>query len=297
MFKKLLFLIALLVQNAFAAQVYVEEVGGKEIGASEREAINEFIKSSVQNHSSYDLVDSKEGAQIILRPKLLKLSETYFLKISKIENGKVTKSSRMKSKKLSDIDRVTERLVESVLEGKSLEKTARVDNITDAEVKRNINRFEVTRQWFIGFGPGWLNSSNISKSGFFWKLGHEWGLDPNFSINLTLDGTSLSDSSADFTMFQMGLDYYFTLTKTSPYLGVGVGYGSSDAHGCTEDIFSFSCSDEHEAKGWAATINGGLKFFRTSAVNVGIEAEYAYIFDETVYGNPSRMTVSLAVYY
>ena len=83
MFKKLLFLIALLVQNAFAAQVYVEEVGGKEIGASEREAINEFIKSSVQNHSSYDLVDSKEGAQSILRPKLLKLSETYFLKISK----------------------------------------------------------------------------------------------------------------------------------------------------------------------------------------------------------------------
>ncbi len=297
MLGKILIGLILTIQSSFAVDVYVESVSGKGMGASEREAIDEFVQSSVQNHSQFDLVMDKGNADVILMPKLLKVSDTYFLKISKIVNGKVVKSSRMKSKQLSDIDRVTERLVTAVLEGKDVKQTAQVNNITDAEVNRNTNRFEVTRQWFIGFGPGWLNNANIGKSGFFWKIGHEWGLDPNFSINLSLDGTSLSDSSADFSMFQMGLDYYLNLSKTSPYVGVGIGYGSADVHGCDDSFLSYTCANDQEASGWAASVNSGVKFFRTSAVNLGLEAEYAYIFDETTVGNPSRITVSLSVYY
>ncbi len=298
MLKKVFLILLVSITSTLATTVYVESVTGQGIGASEKEAINEFVKSSVHNQSGFDLVQSSGSAEIVLQPKLLKVSNTYFLKVTKLENGKVVKSARMKSKELSDIDRVTERLVSAMLTGASVEETAKVNNITNDEVNRNTNRFEVTRQWIIGFGPTWLNNANISKSGFFWKLGYEWGLDPNFSINLALDGTSFSESSADFSVFQMGLDYYFNLSKTSPYVGVGIGYGSSDANGCDESFLGLSCSNSDEsASGWAATINGGFKFFRTSTVNVGLETEYAYIFDETRYGNPSRITVSLALYY
>ncbi len=298
MFSKFLFALLFTITSTFATNVFVESVTGQELGASEKEAINEFVKSSVHNQSGFDLVNNPSQAEITLQPKLLKVANTYFLKMARIENGKVTKSARMKSKELSDIDRVTDRLVSAMLTGASVEDTAQVDNITDAERNRNTNRFEVTRQWIFAFGPSWLNNANISKSGILWKLGYEWGLDPNFSVNLSFDGTSFSDSSADFGLLQMGLDYYFNLTKTSPYVGLGIGYGSADSNGCSQDLFGFDCSNkDEEASGWAASVNGGFKFFRTSTVNVGLEAEYAYIFDDTKYGNPSRMTVSLAIYY
>jgi opacity protein-like surface antigen len=297
MFSKFLWIMLFTMSSIFAESVYVEAVGGKGVQDSERDAILEFIKSSINNHSGYELARDKSSAQIVLTPKLLKLSDTYFLKLSKSVNGKVVNSAQMKSKELSDIDRVTDRLVTSVLKEKSVEDTAQVDNITNDEVNKNTNRFEVTRQWYIGFGPGWLSKSNISKSGFLFKLGHEWGLDPNFAINLSLDSLSVSDSSASFSLFQLGLDYYFSRSKTSPYLGAGIGYGSADSHGCSDSFITYSCSNEEEASGWAASVNGGFKFFRTSTVNLGVEAEYAYLFDETRYGNPSRYTISIAVYY
>ncbi len=298
MLKKVLFLLLFTVNTAFSATVFVESVTGQELGASEKEAIDEFVKSSVQNESGFDLIRNNSSADIILRPKLLKLSNTYFLKISRVEKGRVVKTARMKSRELSDIDRVAERLVSSMLTGESVEDTAKVNNITDAERNKNTNRFEVTRQWIFAFGPSWLNNSNISKSGILWKLGYEWGLDPNFSVNLAFDGTSFSDSSADFGTIQMGLDYYLSLTKTSPFVGLGIGYGTSDSNGCDEDLFGFSCSNkDEEASGWVASVNGGVKFFRTSTVNLGLVAEYAYLFDDTRYGNPSRLSVSLAIYY
>ena len=298
MIKKILLTLLLSVNSVLATTVYVESVTGQGLGASEKEAINEFVKSSVLNQPGFDLVRSSSQAEIVLQPKLLKLSNTYFLKMSKTENGKVVKSARMKSKELSDIDRVTDRLVDAMLTGASVEETAKVNNITDAERNQNTNRFEVTRQWIFAFGPAWLNSSNISKSGMLWKLGYEWGLEPNYSLNLAFDGTSFSDSSANFSTLKVGLDYYFTLTKTSPFVGLGLGYGSADVNGCTEDLFGLDCTNkDEEASGWVASVNGGFKFFRTSSVNVGLVAEYAYLFDETKYGNPSRMTVSLAIYY
>jgi len=204
----------------------------------------------------------------------------------------------MKSKKLSDIDRVTERLVEAVLKEKEIEDTAKVNNITDAETKMNTNRYEVTSQWLFGFGSAWLNNANIGKSGFYWKLGHEWGLDPNFSLKVSFDGVSLDGSSADFNVLQMALNYYFNLSKTSPYVGLGVGHGSSNASACKTRLLGLTCSEASKnASGWVATASAGFKFFRTSTVNIGLESEYAYIFDPTQYGHPSRISVSLAIYY
>ena len=298
MIKKILLTLVLSVNTVLATTVYVESVTGQGLGASEKEAINEFVKSSVLNQAGFDLVLKSSQAEIVLQPKLLKLSDTYFLKMSKMENGKVVKSARMKSKELSDIDRVTDRLVDAMLTGSSVEETAKVNNITDAERNQNTNRFEVTRQWIFAFGPSWLSNSNISKSGIMYKLGYEWGLDPNFSLNLSFDGTSFSDSTADFSTLQAGLDYYFSLTKTSPFIGLGIGYGSADVNGCDQGFLEFDCANrDEEASGWVASVNGGVKFFRTSTVNVGLVAEYAYLFDDTKYGNPSRMTVSLAIYY
>lgn len=298
MLKKVFILFILVIPSIHAVDVYIESLQGKGIGVSEKEAIDEFAKSAVQNLSGYQLIPSKNDASIVLIPKLLKVSDTYFLKISKVENGHVIKSLRMKSKQLSDVDRVTERLVESVLKGRTIEDTAKVNNITDAETKKNINRYEVTSQWFFGFGPAWLNNTNISKSGFFWKFGYQWGLDPNFSLKLSYDGVSIDKSSADFSIFQMGLDYYFNLSKTSPYIGFGIGQGRSNVNNCQTGILGISCSGaDNKASGWAATVRAGYKFFRTSSVNIGLETEYAYIFDQSRYGNPGRITISLAVYY
>ncbi len=283
--------------SAFADTFFVESTTGAEISAADKAAVEELVRISVSEDGNHSVTTSKEKANWVLAPTLLKLGDSYLITLQKKDKkDHVVFASKMKAKTMSDMDTVAGRLTRAVIEQKKTAETADVTNITQEEETMNTRRYQATRQWIIGIGPGWSNNLNSAGGGFTFILGYLWGLDPDFGINLSwkMNGGRKDDDSG-FTDFSLGGEYYFSRTKTSPFVGARMGYGSAHADTCP--IFSTSTCNEDKASGWSVTADAGFKFFRTSSVNAGVAASYSYIFDETTRGNPSLFSVNLLVYY
>ncbi len=281
-----------------ARNVYVSEPTGKGIKEDSKATVQELIKMSVIQEEGYSSVDSAETAEIILNSQLLKLGDSYVLGLTKqSKEGQNLFSQRMKVATMSDIDTVVARLVPAVLNQKSVESTADVTNITEAEETLNTRRYQATRQWIIGFGPGWSSNLKSEGGGFTFSIGYLWGLDPDFGVNLTwLIHNGQGDDDSSYTDFSLGGEYYFSRSKHSPFIGGRVGYATARADdSCWVSIFS-DCI-ENKASGWGVNATAGMKFFRTSTVNMGLFASYHTMFNRTSQGTPSVGTVQLAVYY
>lgn len=284
---------------AVADSFFVEEIKGVEITAQDKHSVRELIRISVTQVGDKNSVTSQaDGSDWMLSPNLLKLGDSYVLTIEKrkSKSGPIVFSESMKSTSMSNMDVTAKRLVQAVLEQKRFEETADVTNITEEETSRNTKRYEATRQWILGFGPGWAGHLNSPGGGFSFLLGYEWGLDPDYSVDLSYftAGGKGSDNSR-FTDFTLGGTYYLKRTKISPYATARFGYGGANMN--SDCSISQTCYSENSATGWTGSLAGGVKFFRTSSVNLSIGLRYSLLFTALNGRNPSLTSLILAVHY
>ncbi len=285
-----------LAAGAWADSYFVEEPKGVGTSDADRNSVAELVRIGV-SQNGHTVSAKKEDATFTLAPNLMKLGDAYVLSLQKKNKaGSVVFADKMKATEMSDMDTVASRLTRAVIEQKSLEETADVTNITRDEETLNSRRYNATRQWILGIGPGWTTNLRSGGGGFTFALGFLWGLDPDFSLNLSWminNGRDSDDSS--FSDFSIGGEYYFKRSKFSPFLGVRMGYDvAKTSDSC--DSSATSCKED-KASGWGGTLTGGYKLFRTSTVNAAIMGNYTYIFDETTAGNPSLFSILFAVYY
>jgi hypothetical protein len=292
----LVFALFLTFQGAWAETVYVEPTKGASVPDSDRATVEELIRIAVTQIKGHTNVSSPASADLSLSSKVMKLGDAYVLSIEKKDkNGKTLFSEKMKAKEMGEMDTVATRLTQAVLENSKVISTADVTNVTQEEETMNTRRFQATRQWIIGLGPGWSSELNSKGGGFTFVLGYLWGLDPDFGVNLSYTiNSGPSDDDSSFSDFSLGGEYYFSRTKNSPFVGARMGYGSATANDC--DLFAISCVED-DASGWSVNGTVGYKFFRTSSVNVAIYGSFFYLFDRTSNGHPSLSTVQFVVYY
>ncbi|MCB0392168.1 MAG: hypothetical protein KDD58_12830 [Bdellovibrionales bacterium] len=286
-------------QSVFAETIYVQDIKAKGgVKSGTLETIKELVSSGVVSEG-HELMTEAGTAEFILQPKLLKLGDSYILKIDKIQNGKIKFSSKMKASSLSDMDTVAVRVVRSVMEETLPRDSAQVNDVTEDEVHQGTRRYQATRQWRFSFGPAWSNGLNVDGGGTNWGFGYVWGLDPDFDLKLNWSiytPRSDEDDNARFTNVTLGMNYFLTRAKHSPFASIEIGYGSAAA---SEDSNNFFGISDDDASGWTIGLGLGYKFFRTSTVNVGIFGSYQYMFDKTEKSNqtPRLGSVSLVVYY
>ncbi len=280
--------------QAQADTFFVETVQGQELSAQDKNSVRELIKLSLP--AEHKATDNSQQAQWVLTPRLLKLGKAYILNLEKknTKSGAVY-SDKMKSAKMSDMDLTAGRLTRAVIEEKSVTQMADVTNITLEETQQNTNRIQNTRQWLIGLGPSWTNNLNSSGGGFTFLLGFEWGLDPDFSVDLSwLVNNGRGDDDSSFSDFSVGGSYYFSRGKYTPFVNVRLGYGNTSVN----DNCYFLCSTIVETSdGWSGSVAVGYKLFRTSSVNVAPFIRYTYIFDKGTLGNANMTSVMFAIYY
>ncbi len=282
---------------AFADSFFVEMTNGAEVSGGDKGAVEELIRVSVAENGKHFVVSNKDKATWVLSGTLLKLGDSYLLSVQKKnKQGEVVFGEKMKAKTMADMDTVASRLTRAVIEQKRVAETADVTNITQEEETMNTRRYQATRQWIIGLGPGWTTNLNSKGGGFTFTLGFMWGLDPDFGLNLTWTyNNGPKDDESSYSDFSLGGEYYFSRTKTSPFVGARVGYGSAR----TDDncnVFGINCAKD-TASGWATNVQAGMKFFRTSTVNAAIAANYSVLFAKTSIGTPSLAGINLLVYY
>jgi hypothetical protein len=295
--KILLLSVCITPMAAWADRVWVEPVRGGGVADADRESVTELIRVAVPENRHDTVAASSSEADWTLSGSLMKLGDSYVLSLQKKDkSGRAVYSEKMKAATMSDMDTVATRLTRAVLNQASVESTADVTNITEQETFGN-RRFNATRQWVVGLGPGFTSNLGGQGGGFTFTLGYLWGLDPDFSIDLalTLNNGPKSDTSS-FTDFSLGGEYYFVRSKNSPYAGARMGYGNAHVNADKCNVLSIGCKQDR-ASGWAGTVDAGYKFFRTSTVNAAVFVSYTYIFDKTSLGNPSLTTAQFAVYF
>ncbi len=227
-------------------------------------SLYELTKNEVAS-LGHVVVPNQDLSQWTLRASLLKLNETYILTMARLQNGKTLFSNKLKIDSLDNMDRGVEILVKSVLKNKKVKSLEAVD------VR---NRQEVTRDCYVALGPGYLSGLNADSTGVAWAMGYLWGLDPQFSLRLNLEGLNVSDSGADVFMLAFGGQYYLNNSRQSPYLLGLAGYSwidSEDAGACT------SCTGNSE-RGWGMEAGLGMHFYRNAAVNLAVELTHAKPF-------------------
>lgn len=298
MFKRLLVVFTFMSSSAFADRYFVEPAKGNGIPEAERSSVEELVRMSVSQAGSHTAVNTKEEADYVLSPSLMKLGDAYVLSLQKkSKSGATIFGEKMKASNMSEMDTVSTRLTRAVITQTYFADTADVTNVTREEETMNNRRIQATRQWVVGLGPGWSSSLNSSGGGFSFLLGYNWGLDPDFSITLSwlINNGPKSDSSM-YNDFSLGGEYYFTRSKFSPFVGARLGWGGATANTDKCLINVPGCGGD-KASGWAGGVTAGMKLFRTSTVNAAILANYSMIFDKTSQGNPGLTALMIAVYF
>jgi len=283
---KLIFLILFIVPlSANADSFYVEQASSNSTSASVEEAtlsLSELIKSDVSSSTNHSVVDSAKQAQWTLKPSLLKIGSSYIVTLSKVKSGKLVFSQKMKAQSLEDLDTVSSRLVTSVIRGETVGSTQRVDSVTQKEQLGTSVKTEVTRQFYLGFGPGNVLGVKSNESGLNWTFGYLWGVDHNFSLRLGLQGTG-AEGDASMTSFGLGGQYYVNLNKHAPYLLGMFSYSWTEANASDPNCTFFCGISEN---GFSAEVGGGMHFFRTAKVNVALEVAYTQAFYDLLGDNP-----------
>lgn len=294
LFSLMIVLLASVVGNA--QSVFVNEVQGEDLDKGTLRSVFELVRSSVVQEKGYSLAADGKSAQLLLQPKLLKLGDSYFLSIDKLRGNSVVFSSRMKSANLDDMDTVALRVVRAVLRETQAAETASVRDVTKNEETQNTRRIQATRQWRLGFGPGWGQNLESKKAGTAFELGYVWGMEAAWDLylNWTIYSGRGSDDNSRYSAFALGANYFFTESKHAPFVTASFGYGGATVNDKDSSIF-----DEDSASGWAVGAGGGIKFFRTSTVNVGLSLNHSVTIDKTKKSDktPGLSTLILAVYY
>ncbi|CAN5657907.1 hypothetical protein BH10BDE1_BH10BDE1_27120 [soil metagenome] len=286
--------------QSLAASVFVQPPASEGDESSLRASLYELVKAAVSDESGYSLATSAKEADMTLHPRLLKLGSAFIVSIDKMKGERVVFTAKMKASTADDIDAVSARVVRSALRETKATEDAQVGDVTQDEVSKTNLRIQTTRQWKLGFGPAWGDQMNVDKSGILFTLGFVWGIDPNFDLDLAFRSANFDksgESGAHFTEFLIGTNYYLTRSRNAPFLTAGVGRTSASVS--IPDSTSIINSSDDTLNGWSVRVGAGYKFFRTSTVNLGVEANYSKVFGESSRSkqSPGLTSLALALYY
>jgi hypothetical protein len=232
-------------------------------------------------------VDEASQAQVILKPKVIKLGSATVISLEKHEGGKLKFSGQLKAANQEELDLVCKKLTRSVLNEKTLQSDSKVSEVTHDEVKSGSNRKETIGRWALGFGPTWVSNVNSGGGKFGLLIGYTWEIiDPNVMIKLYWDG------AAGFSFFAIGANYFFSESKISPFAGLSFGYAGSSVQSVPGYI-----SGVIDTSGFAGGAELGMSFFRNSRVNLNVSGVFNTLFTSNYLGTPSLVGLRIGVLF
>ncbi len=300
---------------SWAENIYIEPLSGSGIDESQLNTVTELVKSAVNDLEVYSIVNSSSESHLLISGKILKLGNSYIMILSKIIDGKKIATHRLKSMNMEEIDSVCVRLVNALLTETSVQKenpskenqainnkttenkSVSVEKNNSTEETQTNDKKDFIRQWEIGLGPSNPSHLNNKGLGTNWLFGFLWGFENRYELHLTWEFLAVkAQSDVNFTDVHMGLNYFFNDDNTSLYTTGDIGYGAATAHSDTE--FNLDGKDD-SASGFSVGIGGGIKFFRSSNVNLGLQLRYCQILASTAKTNnqPNVTNINLSIYF
>lgn len=283
--------------QAEAETIFVEPLTGSGLEQTDLNTVTELIKSSISEMKEHEITSTPDNANIVLKGRLLKLGESYILSLIKYENGKKVFASKMKAANMDEMDNISSRLTRAVINSARAETDARVSNLTENEATQGTRRRQALKQWEVGFGPAFPKGLNSEGSSVNWRFGYIWGIDNQFDLRFVWEFLNVKkQSDVTFTDAHIGLNYFLSDANTSVYFTGDLGYGAASGHEESNSVFIGS---KDKASGFSAGAGIGVKFFRVSNVNLGVQVRYCRILEKTevTKETPEVTNLNLSVYF
>ncbi len=280
-------LVILLSSAARAAQVFVEPATGSGVGPSDLETATSLVQAAVPDIGPNSVVSAPDRAEVILRPRLIRLNQAYVLSLSRVEGGDVVFSSQLKAETLDELDKVAERLTRSVLEGKRAASHPRVGEITEQEAHDGTQRKPVRKSVYVGFGGSTFGNLNSTGVGYSFGLAYSW--DVNVA-RIKLQAQGDVNGAAFMVTGGLGANVYLTTEDIAPYLSGDFGGGAAKLDGGNilhGDVVG----------GFAAGVGAGVEFLRASAINVDLGFRAGVILHANTLGLPQVYSLRLGLYF
>ncbi len=160
----------------------------------------------------------------------------------------------------------------------------RIDNSSNVRVPTR-------RQVQLGFGPAYFANMNSGNAGLGFTAGYNWIINDQFELALQSEFALSTEPARAYTLGgRIVTNYYFLVQDISPFVGAGFGYGWGKARTGSHVADSTSA-------GFALTAQAGVKFFRTSDVNMAVSAAYTTIFDQNSIGQPGVFSLQVGLFF
>ena len=291
MFKSLLTVLCLVPVIASADTFYLEESRQP----SEVSGTVQRLMASELSAKGHTIVDRNASPQWVLKPDAIKLGSSYIVSLTKLKDGALVYSDKLKTDSLDNLDVVSARLVSGALDNVAAEGNIAVDTVTDSEVKGTTVKTKAMRQTFLGFGPSKSANIGTSDAGVIFTAGALWGVDHQVSIRAAYTTNNVSDSGADMTGLQLGGHYYLNRKQHAPYAVGLVGYTRAEAHDPESSSALFSQGESES--GWSLEAGMGMHFYRTANVNIATEVTYQQSLFDMTEGAPGALGAKLIVFW
>ncbi len=265
---------------------YVQETSAINVSKEDAQAVTELIRSSVSESTKHQAVTTGANASYTLKPKILKLGNSYMLTIDKVKNDQVIFSTQMKASSIEELDRVSKRVVRAVIDQVSAGSDSRVEDLTQSEIAEHKRR-ETLKRWYFGLGPSFTNNLNNNGSLFGWDVSFNWEM-PDAALKIFMEG-------AGAAMFDFGIggNYYFSNRDQTPLIMATLGYGSTTKQ---KDPNVSPYSDEG-TPGFILGTGLGYQFFRTSSVVLELLGHYSIMLNKNSIGTPSIYGFRVGLYF
>jgi hypothetical protein len=270
---------------ARAADIYVTPATGSNVSASELKTATELVKLSVPDVSTDEVVEESGKADYVLKPKLIRLGETFVLSLTKTKKGKTVFSSQLKATHKDELDRVARDLTRSVMEEKKITESpvdATPSEGTSPDMHQAMHPIK-----YLGFGGSSFNRLNSSGFGYSFAAAFGWDTDQALIKILT---EADFNGSAFFLNAGLGGNYFFNMRNIAPYLTADFGGGLAklDAGGILSG---------QTIGGFVLAAGAGIQFLRTAEVNLDIGFRAAFMLNRNALGAPQVFTLRLGLFF
>ncbi len=277
------FTFILFFSQALALKIWVGEPKASSQISQTAQTVGQLIETSLEE-MGYTVVSSRAEADFLIVSQVVSLGSAYLVMLKKVQGTDVVFSTKTKSPSIEKLDEVVARAVRAVMSGQSPKKDLRVGEVPEEEVNVLDRRIKSKNFRIFGFGPTTATHLDTDKTGYYIVTGYAWEVIPKAAVRLKLEGALFPDKVSAFSG-NIGANYYFSDASVSPYIGGDFGYGVfwSDSLGT--------------ASGFSVGAGLGLIFFRTSSVQMDLQARVLTVFDENNEGQPSLALLRLGIYY
>jgi len=187
------------------------------------------------------------------------------------KNGKAKNSAKLKAENPEELDIILERVVSAALKSESAKENEEVGMIVEQEKDEMVDRKGVRKYKSFGVGPTlWHDTHGNTSFLFAFDAKVLFEVAPLWAIMMQGDFAVGVNPSVNHMDFVVGPRYYFTSTRFSPFVGLGLGVGAFIHH---------IADDYRHGYGFAGSAQAGLVMFRTSAAQLEIGLHYGYILD------------------